>query len=247
MTFQKVQEEIARRVGKRKTSSKAKTELGKYSGKYALSERMTCGECGSPYRRQTYMPHGEKIYVWRCLNPMENGRRLCKCSPTFAEQDIYDAVVAAMNEMLSQNKVKEILKASISTVLAAAEPELSLPAVESRIRVLQKRQIELYQMASAKNELYDDEIGKIHAEKMKLMQRKAELEKSQATNVAFDNRISEIDTALDRESGAISEYDDARVRQLISNIKAVDKETLLIRFKDGTEITHRLENRKITK
>ena len=43
VTFQKVQKEIARRVGKRKTSSKAKTELGKYSGKYALSELMTCG------------------------------------------------------------------------------------------------------------------------------------------------------------------------------------------------------------
>lgn len=247
VTFQKVQEEIARRVGKRKTSSKAKTELGKYSGKYALSELMTCGECGSPYRRQTYMPRGEKIYVWRCLNRMENGRRICKCSPTFAEQDIHDAVVAAMNEMLSQNKVKEILKASISTVLAAAEPELSLPAVESRIRVLQKRQIELYQMASAKNELYDDEIGKIHAEKMKLMQLKAELEMSQASNTAFGGRIEEIDATLDHESGEITEYDDARVRQLISNIKAVDKETLLIRFKDGTEITQRLENRKITK
>ncbi|MBR3296726.1 MAG: hypothetical protein IKI65_02680 [Firmicutes bacterium] len=95
-----------------------------------------------------------------------------------------------MNEMLSQSTVKEILKASISTVLAAAEPELTLPAVESRIQVLQKRQIELYQMATAKNELYDDEIGKIHAEKMKLMQLKAELEISQATNVAFDNRMS---------------------------------------------------------
>lgn len=132
-------------------------------------------------------------------------------------------------------------------MLAAAEPELSLPAVESRIRVLQKRQIELYQMASAKNELYDDEIGKIHAEKMKLMQLKAELEMSQASSTAFGGRIEEIDATLDHESGAITEYDDARVRQLISNIKAVDKETLLIRFKDGTEITQRLENRKITK
>lgn len=102
-------------------------------------------------------------------------------------------------------------------------------------------------MASAKNELYDDEIGKIHAEKMKLMQLKAELEMSQASSTAFGGRIEEIDATLDHESGAITEYDDARVRQLISNIKAVDKETLLIRFKDGTEITQRLENRKITK
>ena len=82
-TFRKVQEEMARRSGKRRTSSKAKTELGKYSGKYAFSELLVCGECGSPYRRQTYMPRGEKYYVWRCLNRMENGTRICKNSPTF--------------------------------------------------------------------------------------------------------------------------------------------------------------------
>lgn len=246
-TFQRVQEEIARRGSKRRTSSKAKTELGKYSGKYALSEIMVCGECGSPYRRQTYMPRGKKIHVWRCLNRMENGRRICKCSPTFAEQDIHDAIVAAMNEMLSQNTAKEILKASITTVLAAAEPKLSLPAVVSRIHELEERQIELYQLASSKNELYDDEIGKLHAEKMKLMQLKAELEISHATNAVFDRRMEEIDIALDHDSDAITEYDDTRVRQLISNIKVVDKETLLIRFKDGTEVKQHLEKKKITR
>lgn len=47
-TFQKVQEEIARRSSLKKTSSKAKTQLGKYCGKYVLSELLVCGECGQP-------------------------------------------------------------------------------------------------------------------------------------------------------------------------------------------------------
>ena len=242
-TFQKVQEEIARRSGIRKTSSRAKTELGKYSGKYALSEIMVCGECGSPYRRQTYMPKGEKIYVWRCLNRMENGKRICKHSPTFTETDIHDAVVAAMNELFSQQTAKDILKAGITDALAAEEPTMTLPAVESKIRSLQARQIELYKLASAPGagDSYDEEIGQINAEKMRLMQFKAELEISQQTNAAFDQRMVEIDRALDHESGAISEYDDVRVRQLISNIKALDKETLLVRFKDGTEIVQQID------
>lgn len=247
VTFQRVQEEIARRSSKRKTSSKAKTELGKYSGKYALSELITCGECGSPYRRQTYMPRGEKIYVWRCLNRLENGRRICKCSPTFAEADIHDAVIAAMNELFSQTTVKEILRASISTALAASEPNLTLPAVESRIRALEERQITLYQLASAENELYDEEIGKIHAEKIKLLQLKTELAVAQATKTEYDRRMEEIDTALENESGSITGYDDIQTRQLISNIKVIDAETLLIRFKDGTEIVQHLERRKVTK
>lgn len=66
--FQRVQEELARRSSLRKTSSKTKTELGKYCGKYVLSELLVCGECGSPYRRVIWSrPEGKRV-VWRCIN-----------------------------------------------------------------------------------------------------------------------------------------------------------------------------------
>ena len=238
VTFQKVQEEIARRAGKKKTSSKAKTELGRYSGKYALSELVVCGECGSPYRRQTYMPKGEKYHVWRCLNRLENGTRICKNSPTFREEDIHAAVVAAMNGQLDRQTAKDVLKQCISGALAAAEPEWTLPAVESRIRTLQERQIELIGLATAegaKFEDYDEEIGRVNEEKMRLLGIKAELEMAQQPRAAFDQRMEEIDAVLSQGSGMIEEYEDIRTRQLISNIKVLDKEHLLIRFKDGTE------------
>ena len=48
--FYRVREEMARRSSKRKVMQRhGKTERGKYSAKYALSERLVCGECGSPY------------------------------------------------------------------------------------------------------------------------------------------------------------------------------------------------------
>ena len=237
-TFQKVQEEIARRSSKKKISAKAKTELGKYSGKYALSELLVCGECGSPYRRQTYMPKGEKYHVWRCLNRMENGKRICKNSPTFREEDIQDAVVAAMNEQLDRQRAKETLKQSLFTALAANEPEMTLPAVEGQIKALQERQIELIGLATAegaKFEDYDEEIGHVNEEKLKLLEIKAELELAEQNRAAFDHRMEEIDAALTLDSGMIEEYDDIRTRQLVSNIKVLDKESLLIRFRDGTE------------
>ena len=47
--FNQVQQEMTRRSSKRKVLQKSgKTELGKYSGKYALTELLVCGECGSP-------------------------------------------------------------------------------------------------------------------------------------------------------------------------------------------------------
>ena len=62
--FDKVQEEIARRNSKKKTREKGtKSETGKYSGKYALSELVYCGECGKPYRRITWNIRGKKKIV----------------------------------------------------------------------------------------------------------------------------------------------------------------------------------------
>ena len=238
-TFQKAQEEIARRASKKKTSAKAKTELGKYTGKYALSELLVCGECGSPYRRQTYMPRGEKYHVWRCLNRLENGTRICKHSPTLREEEIHAAVVAAMNGQLDRLRAKDALKQSIYTVLAAAEPEMTLPAVESQVKALQERQIKLIGLATAEGarfEDYDEEIGRINEEKLKLLGIRSELETVQQGSTAFDHRMDEIDAVLSQDSGMIEKYDDVRTRQLVSYIKVLDKEHLLIRFRDGTEI-----------
>ena len=47
--------------------------------------------------------------------------------------------------------------------------------------------------------------------------------------------MAEINATLSQESGMIEGYDDIRTRQHISSIKVLDKERLLIHFKDGTE------------
>lgn len=57
--FNRVQEELARRKAKAPQSQKtAITASGKYS-KYALTEVMMCGECGSRYRRVTWSKKGK--------------------------------------------------------------------------------------------------------------------------------------------------------------------------------------------
>ena len=49
--FDRVQEAVSRRNSKRKVKDVGtKTELGKYSSKYALTELLFCGNCGTPYR-----------------------------------------------------------------------------------------------------------------------------------------------------------------------------------------------------
>ena len=246
-TFQKVQEEIARRSSLRKTSSKAKTELARYSGKYALNEILVCGECGSPYRRKLWIHNGERRYVWRCLNRLEHGRKLCRHSPTLDETELHWAITSAMNEMFQMHAAKQILADSIAAALAGEEQELTLPAVESRIRSLQERQMELFQLAvsaGADCTEYDEEIQRVNIAKTSLMLKKAELERLGQSATAFQERMTRIGQTVESTDAAITQFDDLTVRQLISNIKVIDKDRLFIRFKDGTELEQNMADFK---
>jgi len=116
--FNRVQQELARRVSKRKTSDKTITEQGKYSSKYALSELLICGNCGSPYRRAVWTSRGKRQVVWRCISRLEHGKKYCTQSPTMHEEKLQTAILQAVNDYLGcRDEIAKILKANIGTVL----------------------------------------------------------------------------------------------------------------------------------
>ena len=244
VTFQRVQEELARRASLRKVSSKAKTELAKYSGKYALSELLICGNCGAPFRRVTWTrPEGKKI-VWRCISRLEHGKAVCKDSPTLIETDIHAAVVAAMNEMFSQKTVMELLTDSITASFSRPDGELSIPAIDSILKELRARQLNVLQLAAgvgAESTLYDEEMHKISMEISSLIAKRTELEKAQQNNADADHRIEQLTAEAETVDTGISTFDDLSVRQLISFIKVLAKDRLLVCFKDGTEIEQMIQ------
>ena len=96
-TFAKVQEELARRASKRKVKQiGTTTEQGKYCGKYALTELLVCGECGTPYRGCTWTSCGKKRIVWRCINRLDYGKKYCHHSPTMEEAPLQEAIMNAI-------------------------------------------------------------------------------------------------------------------------------------------------------
>ena len=133
---------------------------------------------------------------------------------------------------------------SVAAALAAEAPKLSLPAIESQLRAVQERQMELMRLAydaGSENTEFDAEIRKIYEAKAQLMMLKNELEQTEQDATGYDDRMEQVSGTIEMDSGAIEEYDDIMVRQLISNIKVLDKETILVRFKDSTEIQQRIE------
>lgn len=239
LTFQRVQEEMARRSSLKKVSAAAKTELAKYSGKYVLTELLSCGNCGSPYRRVTWTrPEGKKI-VWRCINRLENGKKFCKDAPTLEESRIHTAVVSAMNEMFSQKSLKAILQDSIRTALLPKNGETSLAAIDSRLSQLREQQYRLLQLAAAvgaDSTQYDEELKKVSMEFSALAAKRSELEKNRQDTEQADERAEQLAAELEAVDTGITTFDEVTVRQLISAITVLSEEKLLIRFKDGTEL-----------
>lgn len=68
---------------------------------------------------------------------------------------------------------------------------------------------------------YDEEIQRVNTAKTSLMAKKAELEREGRTAAAFNRRMQEITRELEQTAGAITEFDEITVRQLVSNIKVV--------------------------
>ena len=139
--FNRVQEEMARRSSKKKVKQVGtKTELGKYSSKYALSELLICGECHTPYRRCTWTTtNGEKKIVWRCINRLDYGKKYCHHSPSVEESALQNAIVQAVQNNIGKcSEVLKKLKQHIRIGLSGGETEDKTIDIQIEIARLDK-------------------------------------------------------------------------------------------------------------
>lgn len=237
--FNRVQEEMARRGAKKAIANKlGKTEQGKYSAKYALSELLICGECGSHYRRVTWTAKGFKEIKWRCINRIQYGKKKCHSSPTVDEQPLHKAIVNAINEFCEvKDDVAKALRESITEVL---DPNLngSVQAAQQRIDELAHNIDELIKLATVP-ETASTAMADIEkfSEEMKTLREFIETEK--AKQMTAQRGSAELDAILERlenEDFTMTEYDDVAVRQLIEKITVENKDTITVTFKGGFEI-----------
>lgn len=233
--FDRVQEEIARRAGKKKVKQTGtKTELGRYSGKYALTELLYCGECGTPYRRCTWSRDGKKKIVWRCVSRLDYGKKYCKNSPSVEENRLHNAIAAAITKKANS---EEINIGGIMDHIESFGSKRDTDGIiqrQRRIAEIEKVIDDLARLNSdeAQSGELDYKFSELYAE---LYSVKDELEEMQSGTSAIDgdmlNEMREVVTGLKNHP---VEYDDKVVRQLIDCIKVMSADTIKICFKDGT-------------
>lgn len=239
-TFSRVQEELARRNGKRKVKQVGtKTELGKYSCKYALTELLICGECGTPYRRCTWTAGGNKRIVWRCINRLDFGKKYCHHSPTLDEEKLHRAIMEGIRLVAMENtELFETLKKHIAMQLKAEfdQDEIMLMQIrKTEIDIEYSHLIEMISTDEEKNYSVMQCLTELLTEK-KEIEEKLNLSSSQSKSNVTQTKIDDISKFSNILKNQPLIYSDECVRGLIQCIVAESKEEIKIVFKDGKEV-----------
>ena len=239
VTFGKVQEEVARRSGLQKVKQVGtKTELGKYSSKYALTELLVCGECGTPYRRCTWTSCGNKRIVWRCISRLDYGKKRCHDSPTMGEEELHRAIMRAVQTVAMQNiKLLQTLKSHIATTVKCDDSEDKKLEIKVRLAEINEE----FQKAMSLVSVDDDNNVVIEQRLTELIMERDMLNKELAKyaeneNSSAQSKINEIVRLTDILENQPMQFNDELVRQILQCVVVESKDLIKVIFNDGTEI-----------
>ena len=243
-TYNRVQQELARRSSKRKVSDKTTTEQGKYSSKYALTELLICGHCGTPYRRTTWAARGKKQIVWRCISRLEHGKKYCPDSPTIKEENLHQGIIKAINNYYScRNDIARILKANIGTVLECQGQE-EIIAAENRLKEIDRARNELVGLIATggcDEDKLDSEFEKLYEEEQSLSERLVLLKSKKQTSAETQAKLDKIIDMIEHEKFELETFDNVLIRKLIECVKVLNKAEILVIFKGGYEVRKEIE------
>ena len=245
-TFARVQEELARRASKRKVKQTGTTtEQGKYCGKYALTELLICGECGTPYRRCTWNVGGKKRIVWRCINRLDYGKKYCHHSPTMEEAPLQNAIMdAVLKTAQIDPNVLQTLKQHIQLGLGAGAGEDKSVEIQIRIAQIDQEFKILLNSVTAENQqelLTDPRITDLMTEKRQLEKELAEYAAAEQHRQNTASRLDNIFTILDGMKNHPLTYDDAVIRQILQCVIVESKEKIKVVFIGGMEVEAEVE------
>ena len=244
--FNRTQEELSRRNELPAKSTKtASTSSGKYS-KYALTDVLICGECGSRYKRCTWARNGKKKIVWRCISRLDYGTKYCTKSPTIEEEPLQRAIVRALNRFNAEDRSTYItlMKATIGDAIGLNGGSDEIDLLERRIDALNKRMISIVNDCVASGddmENHEDEFKAISEETEQLKRRIEAIRESEAKDESYADRLAQIQEIIQQRDMNRDTYDESIVRQMVECIKIYPDNKILVTFGGGYEIEEEID------
>lgn len=237
-TFNIAQVELARRCSKKSKSDFALTERGKHSGKYALSDILVCGSCGSHYKRKGKTQNGQRIFYWRCINRIVHGTKICKDSIGVEEKKLHAAICRCLSKMMSnRDEVVELIRSNLQYAITGNDSALDMYAIENQIQSYYDQMSVLMDRMDSMSggiEKYELEIKKI-CDKIAALRGQLATEKAKVTSTGDLNREIEgiLDYIVQADKESFIEYDDIMVRRLVECITITTDERIVVTLKGG--------------
>ena len=223
--YREVQAEIARRNSK-SCANRRKQKRGRYNSKYALSERLYCGECGSPYKRVTWNIHGRKEIVWRCVNRVTYGTKFCHNSPSVQEEVLHQTLLRAIQN-LADNYTDEV----------AMQINGILHDLQGGTTELEKLQQKLADSRQEFDRLLDLSLecdASFLDDKVKRVSKEIDgLKKKIEVLTANQQKAADPQYQLSTEDFQIKEYSDALVARIVEKVIVLSVDEIKIEFVGG--------------
>ena len=243
-TFNLVQAELARRTNTRKKFDSAITKQGKYSGKYALSELLVCGSCGSSYKRTSKVAKGKTTYYWRCISRIEHGKTFCKDSVGIEEQMLHSAICRCLSKMMENSgEVFSLIQNNLSYAVSGNSVALDVFSIEKQMNDLKmdiQQMTELASRTEGNSERYEVELKKMF-DQLVALRGQLDLAKSQASQSDTVNaEVARIMEILKHTDMSFTEFDDVTVRRLIDCIQVCGNQKIIVTLKGGYQAEEEL-------
>lgn len=243
--FNRAQEEFTKRKTITPASDKTSASYtGRYS-RYALTDILKCGECGSKYRRCTWMRNGQKTIVWRCVNRLDYGKRYCTKSITVEEKQLHEAIVRAIKKFSSEDNSTYIalMKATIAEALGLNGSDDETDILERRIDALNRQMLELVSENVAKGngiESCEEAFKEISSQIAMLNSRIETIRQTESGKEQYDEKVKRIQSIIDERQTEQDSYDDTLVRQMIECIKVFEGGKIEVYFGGGFKVEEHL-------
>ena len=238
--YQTVQAELARRNASKSPSTKgAPTGRASYASKYALSERLVCGECGTLYRRCTWTYRGEKRVVWRCVSRLDYGTKYCHNSPTMRESRLQQAIMDAINSQMDtkENTVQLIAEAMEQELVTVPNSDVTLGAVKRRMQELEEEFANLLRCASCgSGQDYRERFQVITEETARLKAQQEEISAQLRTNQSIRSKMQRITAAASHMEHQMTQWDEAMIRQTVHTVEVISADRIRVILADGSII-----------
>ena len=239
-TFKMAQMEMARRGSVRKKTDFGITEQGKYSGKFALTDILVCGECGSPYRRKTYSRNGENKRVWRCLSRLEHGTEFCSDSITVDDETLKKTIVRGISKAISDKQdVLNLILSNLAYAVTGEDDTLEMYAIEKQLKTLSGIMDETMELAASSTgdgKRFQEEMKSLSSQ-MVVLREQLEITKGRIdSNEKVNAEIENIKQCLLTDSLDFSEYNDVMIRRLVEYIRVMKDNSIIIVLKGGMQI-----------